>query len=262
MLAEVAFRLLEPWPMKVVLDAVVRPNAAQHPGVVRLLLLAAVATAVLAAMRALASYVATVALSLAGSRTMTRVRAQVFAHLLSLSARFHGTARTGDLVNRLTGDVGRLQDVAVTAVVPLVSNVLTLVGMAVVMLVLDPLLALIVLAAFPVFLLTSARDGKHITAAARVQRAREGDLASTVAESLGAMTVVQAYGMEPGLRERFASSNSQSLREGARTTRLSAGLERRTDLLIGLASAAVLFAGGSRVLAGDLTVGQLVVFIS
>ena len=248
--------------MKVVLDAVTVPNAADQPGVIRLLLLAALATVVLTALRALASYLSTVALSLAGSRIMTRVRGDVYRHLLGLSVRYHGKAKTGDLVNRLTGDVGRLQDVAVTAVVPLVGNVLTLVGMAVVMLLLDPLLALIVLAAFPIFFLTSARDGRRITAAARVQRAREGDLAGTVAESLGAITVVHAYGLEPALRSRFESSNGKSLKEGARTTRLSAGLERRTDFLIGIASAAVLFAGGARVLSGDLTVGELVVFIS
>ena len=262
LLAEVGLRLLEPWPMKVVLDAVTVPNAADQPGVIRLLLLAALATVVLTALRALASYLSTVALSLAGSRIMTRVRGDVYRHLLGLSVRYHGKAKTGDLVNRLTGDVGRLQDVAVTAVVPLVGNVLTLVGMAVVMLLLDPLLALIVLAAFPIFFLTSARDGRRITAAARVQRAREGDLAGTVAESLGAITVVHAYGLEPALRSRFESSNGKSLKEGARTTRLSAGLERRTDFLIGIASAAVLFAGGARVLSGDLTVGELVVFIS
>lgn len=262
LLAEVVFRLLEPWPVKVVLDAVVAPAAAQRPGVLRVLALAALATVVLTALRALSSYLSTVAMSLAGSRAMTRVRADLYSHLLGLSVRYHGTARTGDLVNRLTGDVNRLQDVAVTAVVPLVGNVVTLVGMTIVMLVLDPLLALIVVAAFPVFFATSARDGRRITAAARVQRAREGDLAGTVAESLGAITVVHALGLHQHLRSTFASSNDRSLREGARTARLAAGLERRTDLLVGLATAAVLFAGGARVMSGHLTPGELVVFLS
>jgi ATP-binding cassette subfamily B protein len=95
-----------------------------------------------------------------------------------------------------------------------------------------------------------------------VQRRREGDLAGTVSESLGAITVVHAYGLEQELGNRFASNNNRSLREGAKTTRLSAGLERRTDLLIGAATAAVVFAGGSQVLSGHLTPGELIVFVT
>ncbi|MDQ1669545.1 MAG: ATP-binding cassette, subfamily bacterial [Actinomycetota bacterium] len=262
LLGEVAFRLLEPWPLKVVVDAIVKPNARSQPGVLRVLLLAAIAIIVVAAFRALSSYLMTVALSLAGSRAMTRVRRDVYDHLLSLSVRYHGRAKTGDLVNRLTGDISRLTDVAVSAVVPLAGNVVTLIGMTVVMIWLDPMLALIVVAAFPVFLMTSARDGRRITSAARVQRRREGDLAGTVSESLGAITVVHAYGLEQELGNRFASNNNRSLREGAKTTRLSAGLERRTDLLIGAATAAVVFAGGSQVLSGHLTPGELIVFVT
>ncbi|MDQ1664421.1 MAG: ATP-binding cassette, subfamily bacterial [Actinomycetota bacterium] len=262
LLGEVAFRLLEPWPLKVVVDAIVKPNARSQPGVLRVLLLAAIAIIVVAAFRALSSYLMTVALSLAGSRAMTRVRRDVYDHMLSLSVRYHGKAKTGDLVNRLTGDISRLTDVAVSAVVPLAGNVVTLIGMTVVMIWLDPMLALIVVAAFPVFLMTSARDGRRITSAARVQRRREGDLAGTVSESLGAITVVHAYGLEQELGNRFASNNNRSLREGAKTTRLSAGLERRTDLLIGAATAAVVFAGGSQVLSGHLTPGELIVFVT
>jgi ATP-binding cassette subfamily B protein len=262
MFAEVAFRLFEPWPLKVVIDAVVAPDAAQRPHIVGLLMLAAVAIVLATALRALASYLMTVAFALAGSRAMTRVRAAVYDHLLRLSLRYHGRARTGDLVTRLVSDVGRLQDVAVTAALPLVGNVATLVGMAVVMLFLDPLLGVIVLAAFPVFAVMSSQQGRRITGAARAQRRREGDLAGTAAESLGAIAVVHAYGLEQVLRGQFASSNQRSLTDGVKATRLSAGLERRTDLLVGLATGAVVFAGGSRVLSGDLTPGELVVFVS
>jgi ATP-binding cassette subfamily B protein len=262
LLAEVGFRLLEPWPLKVVIDAAVAPGANSRPDIVRVMLLAGAAIVLVAGLRAGSSYLATVALALAGTRAMTRVRAAVFDHLLALSLRYHGRARTGDLVTRLVGDVGRLQDVAVTAALPLVSNVVTLLGMLVVMLVLDPLLGLIVFAAFPVFAVTSARRGGRITVAARQQRRREGDLASTAAESLGAMPVVHAYGLERVLGGKFASSNRRSLSDGAKATRLSAGLERHTDLLVGLATAAVVFAGGMRVVRGDLTAGELVVFVS
>lgn len=262
MLAEVAFRLLEPWPLKVVIDAVVAEGAAQRPDITRLLLLASGAIVVVAGLRAGSAYLATVFLALAGTRAMTRVRAAVFDHLLGLSLRYHGTARRGDLVTRLVGDIGRLQDVAVTAALPLVGNVITLVGMLVVMIVLDPLMGLIVLAAFPVFLVLSTRRSRRITGAARDQRRREGDLANTAAEGLGAMPVVHAYGLEKVLRGHFAASNQRSLADGAKATRLSAGLERHTDLLVGVATAAVVFVGALRVLHGQLTPGELVVYVS
>jgi len=262
MLAEVAFRLLEPWPLKVVIDAVVAEGAAQRPDITRLLLLASGAIVVVAGLRAGSAYLATVFLALAGTRAMTKVRAAVFDHLLGLSLRYHGTARRGDLVTRLVGDIGRLQDVAVTAALPLIGNVITLVGMLVVMIVLDPLMGVIVLAAFPVFLVLSTRRSRRITGAARDQRRREGDLANTAAEGLGAMPVVHAYGLEKVLRGHFAASNQRSLADGARATRLSAGLERHTDLLVGVATAAVVFVGALRVLHGQLTPGELVVYVS
>ncbi|MBA3619542.1 MAG: ABC transporter ATP-binding protein [Acidothermales bacterium] len=260
--AEVAFRLLEPWPLKYVVDAVIQPDAAQRTGILTLLLVAGVAVAAFAGLRALSAYVMTVCFALAGSRAMTQVRADVYAHLQRLSLRYHSKARVGDLITRMVGDIGRLQEVAVTAALPLVGNVVTLLGMSIVMVVLDWQLALIVLTAFPVFLLSSSRQGRKITLAARQQRRREGQLAGTAAETLGAIKVVQAYSLERVLQQQFASSNAKSLKDSVKASRLAAGLERRTDLLVGLATGAVLFAGGAAVVGGRLTPGELVVFIS
>src|SRR5699024_8816287 len=126
--AEVAFRLLEPWPLKFVIDAVIAPGAAQDPGLVTLLVWAAIAVVAVAGLRALSAYLMTVFFALAGTRAMTSVRAQVYAHVLRLSLRFHSSARGGDLITRLITDVGRLRDVAVTAAMPLIGNVVTLVA--------------------------------------------------------------------------------------------------------------------------------------
>ncbi|MFC7405923.1 ABC transporter ATP-binding protein [Georgenia alba] len=259
--AEVLFRILEPWPLKFVIDAVVAPGARQDPGIWQLLLICAVAVVAAAGLRALASYLMTVCFALAGTRTMTAVRAEVYAHALRLSLRFHSATRSGDLINRLVNDVGRLRDVAVTAAMPLVGNVVTLLAMLVVMLVLDWRLGLVVLAAFPVFLLHSRRSATRITSAARKQRKREGELAGAAGESFGAIKVVQAYSLHRHLEAGFAASNDRELSEGVRATRLSAGLERWTDVLVGIATGAVLLVGGMSVLRGHLTPGELVVFV-
>ena len=259
--AEVAFRLLQPWPLSFVIDAVVAPGAAQDPSIMRTLVLCAVAVVAVAGLRALAAYLMTVAFALAGTRAMTSVRAMVYAHVLRLSLRFHSSARGGDLITRLIADVGRLRDVATTAAMPLLGNVFTLVAMLVVMFVLDWRLALVVLAALPFFAFSSSRSTRKITSASRIQRRREGDLAGAAGESLGAIKVVQAYSLAGRLEEGFAASNNQELKEGVKATRLSAALERKTDVLVGIATGAVLLAGGWSVVRGNLSPGELVVFV-
>ncbi|HWH35090.1 MAG TPA: ABC transporter ATP-binding protein [Acidimicrobiales bacterium] len=263
LLTEVLLRLAEPWPLKFVIDAVVQPVGG--PGALdsmSVLVLAAVAVVALAALRALASYLATVSFALAGNRVLTEVRAELYAHLQRLSLAFHDRARTGDLLTRLTGDVGRLQEVTVTAALPLVGNAVTLVGMAVVMVVVDWQLALVAAAAFPVFALTSVRMTRGISQVSRTQRQQEGELASVAAEALGAMKVVQAYSLEAKLEQRFARNNERSLRDGVKAKRLAAGLERKTDVLVALATGVVLFVGARRVLSGELTPGDLVLFVT
>src|SRR5690625_4033896 len=123
-------------------------------------------------------------------------------------------------------------------------------------------LALIAIGALIVFALGSSRQGPRITGAARKQRRREGDLAGAANETLGAMQVVQAYGLEDVLSDRFAASNSKALKDGVKASRMSAALERGTDVLVGLASGVVLLLGARQVLAGTLTPGELTVFIS
>lgn len=266
LLAEVVFRVLEPWPTKFVVDAVTAQLGAQVPGAHRagvgLLVLCGVAVVVIVGLRALMNYLATVAFALAGSRVATQLRAAVFAHIQALSDRYHATSRRGDLVQRLVGDVGKLQDVAVTAGLPLLANLVTLLVMGVVMLVIDPLLACVVVFAAAAFALSSRGSAAAITQASRKTRRGEGDLANTAQEAVGAIGVVHAYGLEEEIGRGFAGSNERARGEGVRAKRLAAGLERRTDLIVGIATALVLAGGGWRVLAGGMTPGDLVIFLT
>lgn len=267
LLAEVALRLVEPWPLAFVIDTLAREAGAQTgraaslPLPVLLIGAGCVLLGVIA-LRAAASYGMTVAFALAGNRVLTAVRAQLYDHLNILSLRFHQSRRTGDLVTRVTGDVGRLQDATVTAMLPLAGNIVTLLGMLVVVLVMDWQLALVALLVFPAFVLLGRRSTRRIVSVSRRQRRAEGDLASLATETLGSMAVVQSYSLQSRLRGRFADGNSKALHDGVRAKRLSAGLERSTDVLVGLATAIVLVAGAYRVLAGDVSIGELTVFLT
>src|SRR5438876_12301349 len=128
--AEVGLRLLEPWPLKVVLDHIVRVGhhshwmdrvlAALDPAT--LLALAAVAVVAFAGLRAVAAYYNTVGLALAGNRVLTAVRNELYAQLQRLSLSFPTRARPGGLIVPVPGDVGFLQDVVVTAFLPLLAS--------------------------------------------------------------------------------------------------------------------------------------------
>lgn len=263
LLFEVAFRVLEPWPMKFVIDAVsvsLGANQAGPAASVSLLIWCGVALILIVSLRALSNYMATVAFALVGSRASTLLRARVFSHVQGLHLGFHARNRSADTVQRIVGDVGKLQEVAVTAGLPLMANMLTLVIMLVVMLIIDPALSLVVVLALVAFPLLSRGTAKKITTASRKTRKAEGQLANTAQESLSSIKVVQAYGLEEHIGARFTSANKKSLKDGVQARRLAARLERGTDVIVGLATAAVLVGGALRVMQGAMTVGDLVLF--
>ncbi|MFI8632761.1 ABC transporter ATP-binding protein [Microbacterium sp. NPDC077663] len=267
LLLEVAFRVLEPWPLKLVVDSLAVSLGATGaattgipPATIDLLIGCGVALLVIVCLRALSSYLSTIAFALVGSRVATALRARVFDHLQALSIRFHATAPSGDIVQRLVGDVGRLQEVAVSAGLPLIGNVITLVTLAAVMMWLDPMLTVVVAASALAYWVLSRRSSKAITAASRTTRKGEGRLAESASETLDAIRVVQAFGLERERSSVFARGNAVALREGVKARRLAAALERRTDVIVGLALALVLVGGGWQVLQNRMSPGDLVVF--
>src|SRR5437879_1120323 len=158
LLAEVGLRLLEPWPLKVVFDTLFAKERRLYRvslfdifDPVTLLTMAAVALIVITALRALAAYWNTIGFAKLGNRVLTQVRTQLYRHIQYLSLSFHTTARTGDLVVRVISDVGMLQDVVVTAFLPMLAKLFILAGMVALMFWLNWQLALLALAVFPLF---------------------------------------------------------------------------------------------------------------
>ena len=268
---DVGLRLLEPWPLKFVLDGVVATGRGHSFSKVHflkaldpalLLALSAVAVIVFAVVRAIAAYYNTVGLALVGNRVLTQVRNDLFSQLQRLSLSFHSRARSGDLIVRVMSDVGFLQDIAVTALLPMLANLLTLAGMAVVMLWLNTPLALLAFATGPLFWVSTMRFTRRIQDAARRQRQQEGAMASTAAESIGAVKVVHALSLEGTFTRVFSGQNRKSLATGVVGTRLSASLERTVDVLIAFATALVLWFGARQALGGAMSAGDLIVFLA
>lgn len=273
LIASVLTKLAEPWPLKFVIDNVVDvgPDTTRSATGIpaldaltgqELLLACAIGLVVIIGFRALCEYTATICFAKAGSRVLTRVRDDLFRHLQQLPMSFHAQSRTGDLTMRLISDVGMLKETAVTAALPLAVNTLILFGMVGVMLWMNWQLALIALAPLPLLWVLSLSYGKRIQTVSRKQRKIEGTMAATAAESLAGIRTIKALGVEDQVARGFIGNNLKSLKGGVKSQRLSAGLERSVDLLVAVATALIIFFGARMVLAGRLSAGDLLVFIT
>ncbi len=259
--------LLEPFPIKLLFDEVIlpvpAPGAAFLPRGIDPAVGAAwlcVALVVLAVLRALAQSWQVMLIALTGQRIVADIRLRLYTHLQALSASFHDQSRTGDMLVRLTGDIAMMRELLVSSTVEGMSQWLTLLGMATVMLWHDWRIALAALAVMPGLALLSFRYSFHIGRAARRQRRKESDLASAAQEALVGIREVQAFNRERLEAKRFDRGNRGSLRAGLETARLEVRLNRRVQIVIAGGLAAVLFIGTQRVLSGDLSAGTLLLF--
>lgn len=263
LLAETGLRLLEPWPLQYLVDHILLSS--REAGVSPSLAAAGIACAILllvVALRALAAYAWTVGFAIAGNRVLLAIRAKVFSHLQILSLKFHSKARMGDLITRLIDDVGMVRDVVVTAAMPLLGSIILLTAMLGVMAWLNWRLTMIALFGAPLLLLLFGRKSKRIHVAARQQRKQVSKVATAAAESLASIKAVQALGMGSATAAEFTTANNADLASGVKVKRLSAGMERSVDVVIGIITAATLFFGVLEVTYERLSVGELLVFLA
>jgi ATP-binding cassette, subfamily B, bacterial len=271
LLLETGLRLLDPWPLKFIFDELILKGFDTRTSSIALLrntapitFLSAVAIAIviIAILRAFFAYLSTVGMALAASHVMTEIRDQLYSHLQRMSIGFHTHNKSGDLIARVTQDVDLLKNAAITALLPLLTNLFTLVGMVAVMLWMNWQMGLIALTVLPLFVIIAARVSQKIRRVARQQRQLEGDMTATVAESMNAVKVVQALSLQGMLERIFSEQNHRSHKDGAKTKTLSAELERIVEVLVAIATALILWLGVQMILANKVTPGDLLVFTS
>ncbi|GAX37720.1 ABC transporter ATP-binding protein [Nodularia sp. NIES-3585] len=269
LVADVALRVLEPWPLKFVFDYVlIRDNQPTNIPIiselepVTLLTFSAVAVLIFTGLRAFAAYWSTVGLATVGSRVMGEVRNHLYRHLQDLSLGYHTKARSGDLIVRVSSDASRLQEIMITAALPLVVSILTLFGMIGVMFWMNPSLTLLALFTLPLFWLVTNRLSQRIRESSLKQRKQEGAVAATAAESIAAIKLVKALSLQDAFARVFAGQNQRSLKESVKTQRLAAHLERTVDAVIALGTAIVLWYGSWLALRDALTPGDVLVFLT
>ncbi len=265
-LLQAAMQWLAPWPLKVIFDSVLANHRVPALFVwlpsdrsVRLVVLTLATIGIAALLSLFSNYSARWTAS-AGQRVVFAIRTALFAHLERQSLGFHQRRRTGDLMSRLDGDIVALQSLTVDAVPIIVNNAATVIGFVVIMLLLDPGLGLLTMAAVPVmFLLVRAFLGR-IRAAQRIAMAAQGDAAATAQEVLSALPAVQAFGAEEREAERYGQATRVDLQAGLRAVVLQSTFTPLVAFTMTVTTALVIYVGSRSVLAGKLQPGDLLVF--
>ena len=208
-----------------------------------------------------ATYAQTYLINWVGQRALQDLRIQLFEHLQRLSIGFYSRNKAGVLISRLTNDVQALDQLVTEGIQTLFSSTLTLIGTAVILLVLDPSLALVTFLTFPVLLVGSVIFRIASTGAYRLTREKIAQVTAYLQETLSGVRVVRAFGQEPRHRRRFAELNDEHRDANMRTVYLNAAYFPSVELLSAVATAVILLYGGNQVLDEEVTIGVLASFV-
>lgn len=255
-IATVALHVLRPWPLKWIVDGFTGAPVASA-------LALSLAFVVLSIAGAAASYGQAMILNGLGNRILYRFRERLFGHVLRQPLAFHEAREVGELMTRIVYDTTRLRRGLNGMLVRIVQTIALFVASMVVLLWIDPRLAAVLLAGGGVALLMMQRRGRRIASVARKQRTKEGRLAALVGSELMAVRELQAFGIGgSAVSARFAARNSRSLTQELKLQRLSLGLSLRVDVAIAASIALAMWLGASGVGLGELSAGDLVLFLS
>jgi subfamily B ATP-binding cassette protein MsbA len=273
MLLDALLTALRPWPLKVVIDCVLTHRPTRVPFIGKwlsqltlepmLILYGACGSTLLIAMSTgVLTYLFTRTMGSIGQRYVFALRCKLFAHMQRLSLRFHDRQRTGDLVTRLTSDINAIQEFVAHGFILFGSNAFLLLAMVSMMLWLNWRFALAALSVAPLlFWIVFSYTGR-IRRAARAARVSDGLLASVAHETLASIRVVQGLAQEQQQDDRFHAQGSNSLAAYLEAVRYKARVAPLVDLLAAGGLAVVMWYGATRVMAGELTTGDVIVFFA
>jgi subfamily B ATP-binding cassette protein MsbA len=196
-----------------------------------------------------------------GERVVADLRQRVYRHLHRLTLRFFGDNRTGDLTSRLTNDVSSVRSAVTTALADLLTQSLSLIGSVVLMVVLNWRLSLIIFLIVPVVTIAAIFFGRKIRKLARNIQDRLADTTAIAEEALSSVRLVKAFARSSYEVKRYTEAVEELFEESRVRVLVSALFSSVVGLLFFSALVAIFWYGGTEVLAGRLTTGDLVAFI-
>jgi ATP-binding cassette, subfamily B, bacterial len=263
--------LLEPWPLKIVFDyvfgskkmpdwlaTVVAPIGSDKFSILNFAVLAVL---VIAVFGAVSSYFEKYLTTSVGQWVMHDLRRVLYSHIQRLSLSYHDQKRTGDLISRCTTDIDAVQSLISQVLLGMLVNVLTLVGMMLVMLYLNWAFTVIALMVAPALFFVVYHYTHRIKNASRALRRQEGEVVSVLEEVLSSIRVVKAFAREDYEQKRFERESRESVEKALRARNFKAKLPPIVEIIVACGTCLVLWYGARLVLAGSLTGGELLVFL-
>ncbi len=196
-----------------------------------------------------------------GERVVADLRKRVYAHLHRLTLRFFSDNRTGDLTSRLTNDVGSVRSAVTQALADLLTQTLSLIGSVALMAVLNWRLSLIIFFVVPVVTVAAIYFGRKIRSLARNIQDHLADTTAIAEEALSSIRLVKSFARSDHEVQRYNQSVEELFQESRVRVLVSATFSSVVGLLFFSALVAIFWYGGTEVLAGRLTTGDLVAFI-
>lgn len=271
-LVEGGTNLLEPLPIKVVLDNVLRArlgsgwlnhwiNRTFGPDRLAILKFAAIAALAIACVGAVASYIEKYLTVSVGQWVMHDLRRMLYSHIQRLSLTYHDKKQTGDLISRATTDIDAIQSFITSGLLGALINTMTLTGMVAVMLYMNWRFTLIALSVAPPLFIVVYSYTRRSKQAARKVRKKEGEIASFLQETLSSIRVIRAFAREDYEERRLEEESLESVEISLRARAIKAKLAPLVEILVAIGTSLVLWFGGRMILTGTLSAGTLVAFI-
>ncbi|MGD9292343.1 MAG: ABC transporter transmembrane domain-containing protein [Gammaproteobacteria bacterium] len=196
-----------------------------------------------------------------GERVVADIRSRVFEHMLTLSAGFYESTRTGEILSRLTTDTTVLQSVVGSGASVALRNALLLIGGFTMLVITSPKLTGLMVLVIPLILLPLILFGRRVRHLSKLSQDRIADTSAIAAEALNAIQIVQAYVRESWESARFRDAVESSFSTALRRLRARALLTAVAILVVFGSIVSVLWIGGSSVVEGRMSGGQLGQFV-
>ncbi|MDE2166446.1 MAG: ABC transporter ATP-binding protein [Alphaproteobacteria bacterium] len=263
----VGFNLLKPWPLQLVIDDVLggkRVTLEPLAGLstATLLIVACIGLVVVNLGAGLIEFAHNRTTIAVGQNMVNDLRGALYAQLQRLSLAFHNRQRVGDLMHRITADAFAVQTMLMNGMLPILSAMILLAGMLAVLFPLDARLTLVSLLVVPALFALIGAFNRKIGDVATEVRERETLVYSLVQWAMQSIKIVQAFTQEEGEYRRFMGASEASLGATLRLYGWQTLYSAAVNGLVAAGTAGVVYVGARSVLAGELTLGQLVVFIS
>lgn len=269
---EAAADLLQPWPLKIILDNVLRSRPPHGPlnqfivstfgsDKMSLVTAAAIASLVIALIGALSSYAEKYLTTSVGQWVMHDLRKMLYSHIQRLSLAYHDQTRSGDLISRVTSDIDSIQSFITSGLLGALINIVTLVGMMCVMFYLNWRFTLVALSVAPVLFIVVFTYTRRIKQASREVRKKEGEILSVIQEVFSSIRVVKAFTREDYEQKRLETESLESIEIALKARSLKAKLTPLVEIIVAFGTGLVLWFGARMVLEGSLSTGSLVLFI-